>query len=89
MKYNDENLLEMIELYAAEIGAIDSEEALSELFDAEILPGILAQHGEPGIAFTDTTMIDEEFNNWSDFRCKDGEIHPEQYDKYCYVGEMS
>lgn len=41
--YNDESLLEMVELYAADNGLIDSE----------------------------------------------GEIHPEQYSEYCYVGKYS
>lgn len=87
--YNDENLMDMIEMYATSQGLIDSEEALSERFDEEVLPTILETHGKPGVEFNDTCMINEEFNNWSDMLCKEGEIHPEQYNNYCYVGKLS
>ncbi|MCK5610443.1 hypothetical protein KAR91_51700 [Candidatus Pacearchaeota archaeon] len=87
--YNDENLLEMVELYAADNGYIADEDELSEKFDNEVLPCILEEHGKPGIEFDDTCMINEAFNNWSDMLCKDGEIHPQQYNDYCYVGKLS
>ena len=89
MNYNDESLLEMIELYAESQGYVDSEEALSEQFDNDIMPAILHTYGKPGEAFDDDTMVSEEFNNWSDGICKDGEIHPIQYDQYCYVGKYT
>lgn len=89
MKYNDENHLEMIELYAAEMGYIDNEEALSEMFDDQVMPELLAAHGKPGIEFDDQDMINQCFNDWTDGLCKDGEIHPLQYNQYCYVGEHS
>lgn len=82
--YNDENFLEMVELYAAEVGAIESEGELSERFDEEVAPLVIAEYGaddEPAMA--------EAFNNWSDSLCKDGEIHPEQYNQYCYVGKYA
>ena len=79
----------MVEMYADEKGFIASEDELSERFDNEVLPGILENYGKKGEEFTDTTMINEEFNNWSDMLCKDGEIHPEQYDNYCYTGKYS
>ena len=82
--FNDENLLEMVELYAAEVGAIDSEDMLSESFDANVLPGVIEQYSSD-----DEVAISEAFNNWSDALCKDGEIHPEQYSEYCYVGSAS
>ena len=82
--YNDENLLEMVELYSADNGLIDSEEMLSERFDDEVLPLVVDQYGED-----DQPAINEVFNNWSDSLCKDGEIHPEQYNQYCYVGKLS
>lgn len=82
--YNDEDLLGMVELYAEEVGTISSEDELSERFDADIAPLIIAQYGED-----DQPAMNEGFNNWSDSLCKDGEIHPEQYNQYCYVGEYS
>ena len=89
MNYNNENLLEMIELYANEMGYISSEQELSDLFDQEIMPVILSQYAKPGEDFTDQDMIDQAFNDWTDSLCKDGEIHPEQYNKYVYVGKYS
>lgn len=87
--YNDENFLEMVELYAGETGAISSEEDLSDIFDVQELPGIIQNNGKIGEKFTDTVMINEEFNNWTDALYKDGVIHPEQYNKYCYVGKYA
>ena len=84
MKYNDENLLQMVELYAEEVGNIESEEDLSSRFDSEIAPSIVALYGED-----DAPAMSEGFNNWTDSLCKDGVIHPEQYNKYCYVGTYS
>ena len=84
VKYNDENLLEMVELYAEEVGNIESEEDLSSLFDSEIAPLIVAQYGED-----DKPAMSEGFNNWADSLCTDGVIHPEQYNKYRYVGTYS
>lgn len=89
MNYSDENLLEMIELYAEEKGYVASEEELSEKFDNEVMPSILEQFGEKGKPFEDEVMVNEEFNNWTDMLCKDGEIHLEQYENYCYVGKYS
>ena len=89
MKYNNETLLEMVELYAFEMGLVSSEGDLSDQFDEEVLPAILEAYGEKGVEFTDTCMICEAFSNWSDSLCKEGEIHPEQYNSYCYIGEYS
>ena len=82
--YNGESLLEMVELYANEVGAIASEEELSERFDEDILPWVINQYGEDA-----QPAINESFNNWSDALCEDGELHPEQYNKYCYVGKRA
>jgi len=82
--YNDENLLEMVELYAEEVGAIASEDELSERFDEQVLPAVIDQYGAD-----DEIAISEAFNNWTDSLCKDGEIHPEQYSQYCYVGSAA
>jgi hypothetical protein len=76
--------LEMVELYAEDNGQIASEEELSKRFDAEILPLVLEQYSE-----SDTVAINEAFNDWTDSLCKDGEIHPDQYDSYCYVGRLA
>ena len=82
--YNDETLLELVELYAEEMGYISSEDELSEIFDENVLPSTIEVYGED-----DSVAINEEFNNWSDSLCKDGEIHPEQYNNYCYVGRLA
>ena len=84
MNYNNENLLEMVELYAEEMGYISSEEELSEKFDDEILPSIIEKYGED-----DLPAINEGFNDWTDGLCKGGEIHTKQYNNYCYVGQYS
>lgn len=84
MNYNDENLLEMVELYAAEMGYIADEDELSERFDKEIAPAVIEQYGPD-----DEPAMNEAFNNWTDSLCKEGEIHPEQYNSYHYVGEYS
>jgi hypothetical protein len=89
MNWNDENLLEVIELHAEGEGWIASEQELSDRFDDEIAPLILENHGIKGELFDDTDMMNEEFSYWSDNLCKDGEIHPEQYSWYGYVGKYS
>ena len=89
MKYNNETLLEMVELYAEEMGYMTSEEELSERFDAHVFPYIIEAHGTQGAEFTDTVMSNEAYNNWTDELCKDHEIHPEQYNKYCYTGDYA
>lgn len=87
--YDDENLLQMIELYAEEKGYISCEYDLSERFDNEIMPMLIETYGIKGEAFDDDPMVNESFSNWSDSLCKGGEIHPEQYNQYCYVGKYS
>lgn len=84
MNYNDENLLDMVELYAGSQGYISCEEDLSEIFDEVITPDIIKKYGE-----NDKPAMNEGFNNWTDMLCKDGEIHPIQYDQYCYVGKYA
>ncbi len=87
LKLLDVTELSFIEQYAEENGLIDSEEALTERFNDEILPLIYERHGIPGIAFNDERMINEAFNNWTDGLCKGGELHDLQYNKYCYLGD--
>jgi len=82
--YNDENLLEMVELYADEMGYIASEDEPSKQFDNEIAPMIIEQYG-----IDDIPAMSEGFNNWTDSLCKDGVIHSEQYSKYCYAGDYA
>lgn len=82
--WNRVELLEIVEAYAEENGMIASELELSEMFDDEIAPIIIAQYGED-----DQCAMDEAFNDWTDALCTDGIIHDEQYNKYCYVGKYS
>ena len=78
------DLIDLVELYAEDNGQIASEAELSKRFDEEVLPSVVGQYGED-----DTVAINEAFNDWTDMLCKDGEIHPEQYDSYCYVGKLA
>lgn len=83
----DEDYQTFIEWIAESYNLVDSEEALSERFDSEIMPLILEQHSAPGEAFEDQCLIDQAFNDWTDSLCKDGEIHELQYDQYTYTGK--
>lgn len=74
--------LEAIEQFAEYHGLIESEAELSERFDGENEDWLLTTQG-------DQIMINEAFNNWSDFLCKDGLIHDKQYHEYCYVGKYA
>lgn len=82
--YDDESLLSMVELYAEQMCYISSEEDLSDRFDNDVALLVIEQYGED-----DKIAMSEAFNNWSDSLCKDGEIHPEQYNLYCYIGIYS
>lgn len=79
---NNLSELELAEYYAENENLIASEEELSERFDSDILPLVIEQYGED-----DTIAISQAFNDWSDSLCKDGELHPSQYNQYCYVGK--
>lgn len=83
MKYNNETLLEMVELYAEEVGHISTEAELSERFD-----DMLGDETKRKLA-NDPIMLSEEFSYFADSLCKDREIHPEQYANYEYIGELS
>lgn len=78
------DLLEAVELWAADNGCISSEKELSEIFDNEIAPLVIAQYGE-----NDQPAIDQAFNDWADSLCADDIIHDEQYRQYCYIGKYS
>ena len=82
--WNDENLLELIEMVAEYNGWIASEDELSDLFDEHIAPMVLEQYDED-----DTVAFNEAFNDWTDSLCKEGTIHHWQYENYCYVGKYS
>lgn len=84
LNWNRVDLLEMVELYAEENGGIASEQELSDRFDRDILPSVIEQYSED-----DSVAINEAFNDWSDALCKDGELHEEQYNNYCYVGRLA
>ena len=79
--FKNADLLEIVEELASYMGTIDSEEALSEAFDSMLKECV------PTFDFDDSVMLNEAFNNWADHACRDGRIHEEQYNKYCYVGE--
>lgn len=76
--------LEMVELYAEDNDQIASEDELSKRFDEEILPLVLENYSED-----DSVAINEAFSDWADSLCKDGEIHPAQYNAYEYVGRLA
>lgn len=83
-RLNADTFLAAIESLADYEGLIASEEDLSERFDSEIAPHVIEQYGED-----DSVAMNEEFNNWTDSLTRDGELHPEQYNSYCYVGKWS
>lgn len=84
MNFKIFSTLEIVEEFASNNDLIDSEEKLSERFDAEIAHSVIEQYGKNDIA-----ALNEAFNNWTDGLCKDGEIHQEQYEHYTYVGKYS
>lgn len=86
--YNDETPLEMVELYAAEKGYISSAAEASEQFDQDIMPGLIEKYGRPGYAFDDTDALCQAWGEWMDSECKEGNIHPLQYDQYDYEGKF-
>lgn len=84
MNWNNVDLLEIVELYAEDNGMIASEYELSKRFDEEILPYVIEQYSAD-----DKIAINESFNDWTDSLCKGGELHPEQYNSYCYTGRLA
>ena len=82
--FNKVDLIEIIEFYAECNGLIANEGELSQRFDAEIAEAVIARYGTD-----DSIAMSEEFNNWTDALCRDGEIHEEQYNTYEYVGKYS
>lgn len=84
LNFANYDLLEIVEAFAEDNGFISSEAELSERFDEAVLPDVIAQYGED-----DQVAINEAFNDWSDMLCKDGDLHDEQYNKYCYVGRLA
>ena len=84
INWNRYSTLEIVEALAEYEGAIASEEELSELFDQELAPYVLDQYGED-----DVSAFSEAFNDWTDALRSNGELHPEQYNNYGYVGRYS
>lgn len=82
--WNRIDMLEVVEAYAEDNNLIASEEELSKRFDSEVAPFVIEKYGAD-----DTVAMNEAFNDWSDGLCKDGEIHDEQYNSYCYVGKYA
>jgi len=82
--------LEIAEAYADELGhEYCDEQAVSDLFDTDMVPHILEHHGVKGEEFSDEAMISEAFNNWTDALCRDGYLARAQLNSYCYVGRWS
>ena len=84
MSYKNVSLLDLVEAYGAENNLISSEEELSEQFDEWVAPMVIEEYGED-----DTIAMSEAFSNWADARCRDGDIHDEQYACYDYVGKYA
>ncbi len=84
LNWNRVEMLEVVELYAEDNDGIASEEELSKRFDEEVASYVVEKYGED-----DSVAMNEAFNDWSDMLCKEGEIHEEQYNNYCYVGKYS
>ncbi len=95
INWNTVDLLDIVEEYATSQNIysglshqdsrgpwIESEEQLSEKFDNGHEDWLHENRD-------DQPAIDQEFNGWTDMLCKDGTIHPEQYDKYMYVGKYA
>jgi len=82
--HSDVDLLYKVECWADENGLIDSAEALSELFDAEVALSVVKRHG-----VNDKPAMLEAFNNFTDLICADGDLHQLQCDNYSYVGVYS
>ena len=76
--------LEIVESYAADNNGIASEGELSNRFDEDIAPSVIAYYGED-----DEPAMNQAFHDWSDSLCKEGEIHELQCSQYCYVGRYS
>jgi len=79
-KWNDESMIQVIELYAADNQMLASEQELSDLFDARI-------DEYDNYPTHDKTMLIEDFNIFADMLCKGGDIHPDQYYEYNYAGK--
>lgn len=84
LNWNRVDMLAVVELYAEDNGGIASEEELSKRFDEEVAQSVVDEYGED-----DEPAMSEAFNNWTDMLCKEGDIHEEQYNSYCYVGKYA
>jgi len=85
--WNDIDLIEIIEYYAEEnldYCLVLDETDLSKRFDENVASHVIEQYG-----VDDEPAMSEAFSNWSDALCKDGVLHPEQYNQYEYVGRYA
>jgi hypothetical protein len=80
-RWDDEGLLEVVEMVAENEAMISSEEELSENFD-NMLEDINCCPER--LTETDVNCM---FNDWKDGEAKDGNIHQIQDNQYCYVGK--
>ena len=54
-----------------------TDQEVVKVFLWEVAPGVVRQYGD------DQCALDQEFNNWTDAMCKNGEITQEQYNNVC------
>ena len=87
INWHEVDILELVESYAEDQKLyhkddtfIASESDLSERYDEEFEDFVTEHHD-------DAPALCEHFNNWTDILCKDGVLHPAQYDAYIYVGK--
>ena len=86
LRWNGESPLEIVEMLSGHEGLpITEEQELSDWFD-DMLD---ENHKEGGKCPHDMTPTDIRcmFNDWKDGLMKDGTIHEEQCDQYCYEGK--
>ena len=76
--------LEVAEALAHWEDMVCTEEELSEKFDDEV-GCLMAEEIDP----EDVVAFSEEFSNWADALCTNGEISTIQYESYGYVGKYS
>lgn len=80
-----ETTLELAEYVAEMENAISSEQELSDRFDEMLAECNFFETYDRD----DLVAVREEFNNWSDGLCEEGEIHEAQYNEYEYVGDFA
>ncbi len=80
---HDDVDLDVVEAFAHDNGLIYSESKCSERFDDMIKE---CCNDYASWAYDDAVMVNEEFSNWKDSMCSDGELDEHQVNEYDYVG---